>query len=166
MSTGSHEARRRVQVSETGAALLKMGTTDAVASVLLAKLVQVVAEEAARTPRFAKAIASALTVAAGEEELAVPMSAPAPPPVKKRATPRRPKRSPGAFDPFEVFKELGEEALTVRLSSLDLDGLKDIIAEQELDTHKEIGRKRNTDLIVVWVVERVKTLASKGDAFR
>ncbi|MDJ0115062.1 hypothetical protein QM646_51880, partial [Rhodococcus erythropolis] len=59
MSAGIDEARRRVQVQETGAALLKLGATNASASVLLAKLVQVVAEEAARTPRFAKAIEEA-----------------------------------------------------------------------------------------------------------
>ena len=50
MSAGIDEARRRVQVQETGAALLKLGATNASASVLLAKLVQVVAEEAAPYP--------------------------------------------------------------------------------------------------------------------
>ena len=53
-----------------------------------------------------------------------------------------------------------------RLSALDADGIKDIIAEQEIDTHKETGRKRKVDVLAVWTVERVKALTSKGSAFR
>ncbi|MDJ0110161.1 hypothetical protein QM646_27275, partial [Rhodococcus erythropolis] len=76
------------------------------------------------------------------------------------------KREPGAFDPFEVFKADGEAVLLERLSALDADGIKDIIAEQEIDTHKETGRKRKVDVLAIWTVERVKALTSKGSAFR
>ncbi len=114
MSAGIDEARRRVQVQETGAALLKLSATNASASVLLAKLVQVVAEEAARTPRFAKAIESAFAVPSDGSAAAVPASAPAP---RRRAAAPKVKREPGAFDPFDVFKADGEAALLERLSA-------------------------------------------------
>jgi hypothetical protein len=65
-----------------------------------------------------------------------------------------------------VFRESGEEVLLERLSELDADGIKDIIVEQELDTHKETGRKRKVEVLAVWTVERVKALSSKGSAFR
>lgn len=163
MSAGIDEARRRVQVQETGAALLKLGATNASASVLLAKLVQVVAEEAARTPRFAKAIEAAFAVPS--EGTAAVVAAPAPAPRRRTAAPKA-KREPGAFDPFEVFNAEGETVLLERLSALDSDGIKDIIAEQEMDTHKETNRKRKVDVLAVWTVERVKALTSKGSAFR
>ncbi|TSD46282.1 hypothetical protein FFI94_008980 [Rhodococcus sp. KBS0724] len=163
MSAGIDEARRRVQVQETGAALLKLGATNASASVLLAKLVQVVAEEAARTPRFAKAIEEAFAVPSDGSAAVVTAPAPAP---RRRAAAPKVKREPGAFDPFDVFKDDGEGVLLERLSALDADGIKDIIAEQEIDTHKETGRKRKVDVLAVWTVERVKALTSKGSAFR
>ncbi|MCJ0906091.1 hypothetical protein [Rhodococcus sp. ARC_M6] len=163
MSAGIDEARRRVQVQETGAALLKLGATNAAASVLLAKLMQVVAEEAARTPRFAKAIEEAF---AAPSETAVGVAVAPQPAPRRRVSAPKAKREAGAFDPFEVFKTDGETVLLERLSSLDADGIKDIIAEQEMDTHKETGRKRKVDVLAVWTVERVKTLTSKGSAFR
>ncbi|MGC0363085.1 hypothetical protein ABH922_001069 [Rhodococcus sp. 27YEA15] len=165
MSAGIDEARRRVQVQESGAALLKLGATNASASVLLAKLVQVVAEEAARTPRFAKAIEDAFAVSGADSAAVVAPAEPRPAPRRRTAAPKA-KREPGAFDPFEVFKTDGEAALLERLSALDTDGIKDIIAEQEIDTHKETGRKRKVDVLALWTVERVKALTSKGNAFR
>ncbi|ERB51700.1 hypothetical protein N806_10920 [Rhodococcus sp. P27] len=103
-----------MQVQETGAALLKLGATNASASVLLAKLVQVVAEEAARTPRFAKAIESAFAVPSDGSAAVVPAAAPAP---RRRAAAPKVKRGPGAFDPFDVFNADGEAALLERLSA-------------------------------------------------
>lgn len=165
MSAQIEEARRRVQVSEASAALLKLDATNASASVLLAKLVQVVAEEAARTPRFAKAIADAFVTPSSDGAEAPAQAVAAPAPRRRPAAPKA-KREAGAFDPFDVFRESGEEALLERLSALDTDGIKDIIAEQELDTHKETGRKRKVEVLAVWTVERVKALSSKGSAFR
>ena len=61
---------------------------------------------------------------------------------------------------------MGKRLCLERLSALDADGIKDIIAEQEIDTHKETGRKRKVDVLAIWTVERVKALTSKGSAFR
>lgn len=161
------EAQQRVQVQELGGALMKLNSTDATAAALLTKLFQVVADEAARTPRFAKALASAFTVVpSADGELVADVATPKTPP-RKRATPsKRIARQPGLFDPFVVLRDSGEEALTAQLAELTLDQLRDIVAEQEIDTRSEAGRKRKPETLAAWTLDRVKALASKGSVFR
>ncbi|MDV6281511.1 hypothetical protein [Rhodococcus jostii] len=166
MSAQIEQARRRVQVSEASAALIKLDAINSSASVLLAKLVQVVAEEAARTPRFAKAIAEVLGTPDAEGAQVFGPVVVASSSRRRAAAAAKAKCEPGAFDPFDVYRESGEGMLLERLSALDAEGIKDIIAEQELDTHKETGRKRKVEVLADWTVERVKTLSSKGSAFR
>lgn len=162
------EAQQRVQNLELGGALMKLNGTDATAAALLTKLFQVVAEEAARTPRFAKALATAFTVSStidGEG----PTASVAPPkaPARKRAAPaKKAVRQPGLFDPFVILRDSGEEELTSKLADLTLDQVRDIIEEQEIDTRRETGRKRSKDVVAKWTVDRVKALASKGSVFR
>ncbi|WP_066908079.1 hypothetical protein [Millisia brevis] len=155
----------RVAVKETEGALLRLFDASPQAGALLNSVLQVVAEEAARTPRFAKAlVAAAQSAVAGGEAAGPPSPAPAP---RKRA-PARAKvvRQPGAFDPFVVYRESGPQELERRLVGLTIDQLRDIIAEQEIDTHKETSRKRSQKVLVDWTVERVRALAEKGSAFR
>ena len=47
-----------------------------------------------------------------------------------------------------------------------MDQLRDIIAEQELDTRKETGRKRKLEVLVTWIIERVEASENKGSVFR
>lgn len=160
------DAQQRVQVQELSGALLKLGSKHVDTATLLTKLFQVIADEAVRTPRFATAVTAALAVAAddvgGSEGRVVPKKL-----TRQRATPaKKVARQPGMFDPFEVLKVSGEEELFEKLSQLTVDQLRDIIAEQEIDTRKEAARKRSAGPIVVWTVERVKALASKGSVFR
>ncbi|WP_072804244.1 hypothetical protein [Rhodococcoides yunnanense] len=165
--TTTDDAQQRVQVQELGGALLKLSSTDATAATLLTKLFQVVAEEAARTPRFAKALATAFVVAPAEGGEQVAVVAPPKAPARKRApAAKKVAREPGLFDPFVVLRDSGEDALAQKLSELTLDQLRDIIAEQEIDTRRETGRKRSPEVIAVWTVDRVKALASKGSVFR
>ena len=162
----SDDAQQRVEVQELGGALLKLGSADATAASLLTRLFQVVAEEAGRTPRFAKALTAAFTVAPSSEGAeTVARLAPARP-VRKATTRKAVTRQPGVFDPFVVFAESGEQGLADKLLELTVDQLRDIIAEQEIDTRKETGRKRKAEALVSWTVARVKALASKGSVFR
>lgn len=162
------EAQQRVQNLELGGALMKLNSTDATAAALLTKLFQVVAEEAARTPRFAKALATSFTVAPSETggEPIASIATPKPPARKRAAPVKKVARQPGLFDPFVVLRDSGEDALAEKLAELTLDQLRDIIAEQEIDTRRETGRKRSPDVIAAWTVDRVKALASKGSVFR
>lgn len=155
----------RVAVKETEGSLLRLFDTNPQAGALLNAVLRVVAEEAARTPRFAKALVAAAQSVIGGDDTDVAAVAPAP---RKRAPARRAKvvRQPGAFDPFVVYRESGPQDLERQLTGLTVEQLRDIIAEQEIDTHKETGRKRNQKVLVEWTVERVRALAEKGSAFR
>lgn len=165
--TITDDAQQRVQVQELGGALLKLSSSDATAATLLTKLFQVVAEEAARTPRFAKALATAFVVAPAEDGEPVAVVAPPRAPARKRAAPaKKAVREPGLFDPFVVLRDSGEGDLTAKLNELTVDQLRDIIAEQEIDTRRETGRKRKAEVLVEWTVDRVKALANKGSVFR
>lgn len=99
-----------------------------------------IADEAARTPRFARAIAGALTVDAPAVAEA-PAASPAPalkPPAKRAA--RRSKRTPRPFNPFAVYHEGGETGLRDRLVPLEIEQLKDIIAETRSGRRVLFGR--------------------------
>ncbi|WP_020112790.1 hypothetical protein [Rhodococcus sp. 114MFTsu3.1] len=162
------DTRQRVDNQELGGALLKLSAKDASAASLLTKLFQVVADEAARTPRFAKALVDAVGAVAvvGQDGVALEPVRPATPP-KKRAAPRKTvARKAGEFDPFQVFDSDGVDGLRSRLIPLSIDQLRDIIAEQEMDPHREAARKRKQEVLVDWTIEAVKSLSSKGSVFR
>lgn len=162
--TNSSETLQRIRNDELGGALLKVAAVDPATSRVLSDLFRVVAEEAARTPRFAKALSAALAAPSGSNVEPAPLAPVRP--TRRAPAKAKPVRAPGAFDPFSVLRESGEEVLTEKLSALSIDQVRDIIAEQEIDSHKESGRKRKAEVLVAWTAERVRALASKGSAFR
>jgi len=163
----SDEARRRVEYQAVGGALAQLDVKNPQAAQLLAGVIKAVVVEAERSARFAKALADVVESLAPrpEDQFAAPVAAA--PPRKRASAPRkRVARQPGAFDPFVVYREGGAAGLTQRLGVLDLEQLRDIIAEQELDTRKETGRKRNLEVIAKWIVEKVEASENKGAVFR
>lgn len=82
-----------------------------------------------------------------------------------RAPARRHRRPPGAVNPIEAIAQ-GEVALRGALAPLDLEQLKDIVAEHGMDTRKLAmkwkERARVEDLIVTFAKDRV----AKGSVFR
>jgi hypothetical protein len=162
----SDEARRRVEIQETSGALFQLDAKHPRAAAILAGLTKVIAAEAVRSPRFAQELTEVFALAdAGLTATQVPVPTP-----RKRAVAsaarKKVVREPGAFDPFAVLRDNGEKVLVEKLAALDIEGLRDIIAEQELDTRKETGRKRKPEVLVAWIVERVNALASKGSVFK
>ncbi|MGV9744199.1 hypothetical protein ACWDTG_04710 [Rhodococcus zopfii] len=159
------EARLRLHIGEAGAAVLRLNEGSPAVATALTKLVQVIADEAARTPRFARALAGA--IAAAGEPAAAPAPAPVPvTPVEKKPAARRGKRSPGPFDPFAVYRADGEDGLRARLAPLELEQLKDIVAEHNMDYDRLAMRWRTASKLHDRIVERVKAAWTKGDAFR
>ncbi len=75
------------------------------------------------------------------------------------------RRKPGPFDPIEVY-QARPDTLEPRLEDLEIEQLKDIIAEHGMDRSRLAMRwktkKRLVDLILVSVKNRVL----KGEAFR
>lgn len=163
--TDMAQARLRVRIGEASSALLRLDEAAPGTAGALVALVQVIADEAARTPRFAKALAGALSVTA-DPSVPAPAPAPAARPAAARTSPRRSRRAPVAFDPFAVYRESGEATLRERLASLGVEQLKDIIAEHAMDYDKLAMRWRTPSKLQDRIVERVKALTTKGDAFR
>lgn len=152
-------ARLRLQIGEASAALLRLQGSSPAAATALVRLVRVIADEAARTPRFAHALAAALA-ATGETP------SPAVPAQRKAPAARRGKRAPGPFDPFVAFRDGGEAGLREKLAPLDVEQLKDIVTEHAMDYDRLAMRWRTPKKLQDRIVERVRALTTKGDAFR
>lgn len=109
-------------------------------------------EEMDRNPRFAAAVERALTGTAGSPTRAVGR--------------RGGRRAPGVLDPFAVLAEGGESGLHRRLAELDLEQLRDIVAEHGMDTSKLAMRWKSPERVVSLIVSTVAERAVKGHAFR
>ncbi|MFC8422750.1 hypothetical protein ACFUN7_18045 [Streptomyces sp. NPDC057236] len=141
-------------VREAEEALIKLGASDPELAATLARVLGVVASEAARTPRFARALGKALTPPD-------PQTAPRP-----AERPKRSRRAPGAIEPFAVFAESGEAGLRSSLGELDLEQLRDIISEHGMDHDRLAMKWKDPRRVIDRIVERVESRTAKGAAFR
>ena len=82
-----------------------------------------------------------------------------------RTRPSRNRRQPAAFDPFVVYEE-GEEPLRARLAELDVEALKDIVAEHGMDSANLVLKWKTRERIMNHIVSTVQSRSKKGDAFR
>ncbi|MEW2075332.1 MULTISPECIES: hypothetical protein [unclassified Streptomyces] len=144
----------RAQMRETEEALIKLGASDPELAATLARVLGVVASEAARTARFARALGKAL---------APPGPQTAPRPAER---PRRSRRAPGVIEPFAVFAESGEAGLRSCLGELDLEQLRDIISEHGMDHDRLAMKWKDPQRVIDRIVERVESRTAKGAAFR
>lgn len=143
------------EVQQAGDALLKLGASDPQLAGTLARVVGVVASEAARTSRFARALNKALT---NPESLTV---------ARPSEHPRRPnRRTLGVIDPFAVFADSGEPGLRLQLKKLTLEQLRDIISEHGMDHDRLAMKWKDPQRVIDRIVERVGSRIAKGSAFR
>ncbi|MGW3683113.1 hypothetical protein [Streptomyces prasinus] len=142
------------QVREAEEALIKLGASDPELAATLARVLGVVASEAARTTRFARALGKALTP---------PDTQTAPRPVER---PRRSRRAPGVIDPFAALAESGETGLRSSLGKLDLEQLRDIVSEHGMDHDRLAMKWKDPQRVIDRIVERVESRTAKGAAFR
>jgi len=124
----------------------------------LAYIFRVILDEAAQNPAFASRL---------EEILAAPKSA-----KPNRSTTsavaqqtRRRRRSPAVLNPIRTFRE-GEDVLRDQLGKLNLEQLRDIIAEYRMDPDNLAMRWKSPNRLVERIVELARGRATKGDAFR
>jgi len=83
-----------------------------------------------------------------------------------RKAPRRTgRRDAPVLDPFEIYRE-DPDTLTARLSALDLEQLRDVVASFGMDPRRLVMKWKTPDRVVAHVVETVRTRSRKGDAFR
>lgn len=114
-----------------------------------------VLDEAEVNPAFADRLARAMEGAAGGRKDATART--------KRRGGRRP---PGVLDPFAVHASGGEAGLEEALGRLDIEQLKDIVAEHGMDTAKLALKWKTPERLTGFIVTTVAARAKKGQAFR
>lgn len=142
----------------------------------------VIAEEARANPKFAKRLEDALKgtgghrapgraeppATANEAQLGHPgeVGASRAENVASQVQERRPKRrrSPAAFDPLVVLAD-GTAELRRRLDTLDIEQLKDIVAEFGMDSTQLAMKWKRPERLVDLIVQTAETRAKRGDAF-
>ena len=119
----------------------------------LAALFDAILEEARRNPKFTEKLAVVLENLKSAGDSGTP----------KKGRGRR--RAPAVFDPVAVYQE-GDEVLRERLAPLDLEQLRDIVAEHGMDPGKLVMKWKTRERIIEHIVETAATRAKKGEAFR
>lgn len=82
------------------------------------------------------------------------------------ATTRRLRRPPAVIDPFEVYANGGETPLREALGKLDVEQLKDVVAEHGMDQAKLALKWKTPERLIDLIVTSVSARSRKGDAFR
>ncbi|ABA04097.1 hypothetical protein Nwi_0832 [Nitrobacter winogradskyi Nb-255] len=116
----------------------------------LNELVRAVVDEAERNPEFARRIEEALGLQEKPKK-----------PVLSRASHRR---APAALDPVELARR-GELELRARLAELNLEQLKDVVADYGMDPGKLVLKWKTADRIIDRIVEVSIGRARKGEGF-
>ena len=85
---------------------------------------------------------------------------------KPSDSPGRPhRRTPAVLDPFEEYKR-GEAVLRERLTALNLDQLRDIVAQYGMDRSKLAMKWKDQGRLLDLIVSTVTSRSEKGHAFR
>jgi hypothetical protein len=70
------------------------------------------------------------------------------------------------LDPFAVFGDHGETGLRQRLADLNLEQLRDILAEHGMDHDRLAMKWKDPARVTDRIVEKVAARAAKGSGFR
>jgi hypothetical protein len=136
----------------------------------LTAIALVIADEAERNAAFRSRLEEALgpiqvasilkpdETASDRKPIATPPPVAAPPKKKGR-------RTPALIDPVELARQ-GEAILRQSLASLNIDQLKDVVAEHGMDPGKLVMKWKDQGRIVERIVELSLARSTKGDAFR
>jgi hypothetical protein len=116
----------------------------------LHELIRAVIDEAERNPEFARKIESALG-----------FEARAPKPISSRPSHRR---ASAILDPVALARQ-GEEVLRTRLAELNLEQLKDIVADYGMDPGKLVLKWKTPVRVIDRIVEISMGRAKKGEVF-
>ena len=112
-----------------------------------------ITEEADRNPRFAQKLAVALDL---DKSVSPP---------QRQAKKRGGRRNPAVFDPVTLCSEKNGE-LQKKLELLDIDQLRDIVAEYGMDTGKLVMKWKTKERVIDHIIKIASARANKGDAFR
>jgi hypothetical protein len=131
---------------------------------VLSALIRVVIEETERNSDFDGKVRLALDMSDKPGGLE---SRPSPKKEPKISAIQRPRnrRPPAVIDPVQLARQ-GETTLRTELGRLNLDQLRDIVADYGMDTGKLVMKWRAPDRIIDRIVEVSMSRAQKGNAFR
>lgn len=76
------------------------------------------------------------------------------------------RRAPAKLDPLKALAESGEDGLTIRLEGLDLEQLRDIVAQFGMDPRRLVMRWKDVERVQAHIVATTVQRSRKGDAFR
>ena len=85
---------------------------------------------------------------------------------EKAAGKRSGRRTPAILDPFAIMQEKGETSLREALRGLDLEQLRDIVAEYGMDPSKLAMKWKAANRVIDLMVSTAALRLTKGDAFR
>jgi hypothetical protein len=76
------------------------------------------------------------------------------------------RRAPAQLDPFKILADTGESGLRTRLESLDLEELRDIVAQFGMDPRRLVMKWKDLIRVREHIVVTTAQRSRKGDAFR
>ena len=125
----------------------------------LASLASVIADEAERNSGFRRQLEAALTgqqpgLLATDEDMGGTD-------VHRKGG----RRTPSVIDPLVLARQ-GEDVLRQELSRLDIEQLKDVVAQYGMDPGKLVMKWKDAGRIIHRIVELSLARSTKGDAFR
>lgn len=127
----------------------------------LRQFVKIVVDEAARNPKFAEELETALTaVTAGQSASSEYPAEGLVDDVKRH----RGRRNKAVLDPVRLARS-GEERLRMEIKNLTVDQLKDIVAEFGMDPRRKVMRWKTREKIVEEIVRVSKDRSRKGKSF-
>jgi hypothetical protein len=137
---------------------------------LLKELFDIIRDEARQNPRFGERLAMALTGVVAQapprdrgrvvgEQDTCDTAAPA------KETKRGNRRAAAVIDPITEMQH-GENRLRELLAPLDLERLRDVVAEYRMDPNKLVMKWKDRERIIDHIVTTSASRGRKGDAFR
>ena len=131
----------------------------------LAAAAKVIADEMERNKAFRQRMEEAIHLAMADASPAVKgKSQNAKLPVEGGAR-KGGRRTPAVIDPIALARE-GEDSLRRDLARLDIEQLRDVVAEHGMDPGKLVMKWKDRDRITERIVELAMARSTKGDAFR
>lgn len=76
------------------------------------------------------------------------------------------RRAPAKLDPFKIITDSGEQALMADLAELDLEELRDIVAQFGMDPRRLVMKWKDAQRVRGHIVATTAQRSRKGDAFR
>jgi len=74
------------------------------------------------------------------------------------------KRNPSLINPYELIKQ-GEDILKTNLAPMDIEQLKDVILEHNMDSAKLAMKWKDKDRLISLIIDMANRRIAKGNVF-